>query len=243
MVYRPNDNHTNELQLVQESIKTVSVRCRGRNRIMCEQELLPRVEWFAIQEGDIVATCLPRQRPQFQILSREYEEDEDDETTEIFQYKNTDCGTEQLLIDERNLSPRKSLQLHLSAELLFQTNDHVAIPEKHPDRNTYYLKTIPPSTIGPTVIILIVIVVVVGIALTRKRKQNSGSKPTKSAPESSGHTDSNGVANDIYSTPQRTRTKSANIYAVRNNVAYNVNALQQTVNLTSSRDTYGYEIV
>ena len=235
MVYRPKENSSNELQLVPESIKSVSVRCQDKHPIKCRQEVLPRSEWFAIHVNDIVSVCLPRQRHRFRLISRKYETFDEQVTTEIFQYRNTNCGERQLLIDRQNLASRRFLQLHLSTELISTEEQDTFAGQNDQMMQMLYLKTIPTTLLGS--VIIVIVVGAVTALVCKKRKYT-----LTSSPDTNNQSGNRSVADAIYSVPVQTRTRTANIYAVRNNVAYNVNGSPQT-NHTASRDTYGYEIV
>ena len=229
MVYRPREDNSNELQLVPESIKSVSVRCQNKNPIKCGKEVLPRSEWFAIRKNDIVSVCLSQQRPRFQLISRKYVRFDEQVTTEIFQHRSTNCGEQQLLIDRRNLVMRSFLQLHLSAELI-STEDQDVFDQQN---DQLYLKTIPASLLGSTIII-ITVAVVGALATLAWKKRKHKLKSTRSPPDTNGQSGNRSVT-DVYSVPMQTRTRMDNIYVVRNNVAYNVNGSPQT-NHTSSQD-------
>ena len=41
MMYRPKEDNSNELELVPESIKSVSVKCHNKHPINCGKEVLP----------------------------------------------------------------------------------------------------------------------------------------------------------------------------------------------------------
>lgn len=228
MVYRPKEDNSNELQLVPESIKSVSLRCQNKHPIKCEKEVLPRSEWFAIRKNDIVSVCLPRQRPRFRLISRKYARLDEQVTTEIFQHRSANCGEQQLLIDRRNLALRSFLQLHLSAELI-STEDQDMFDQQN---DQSYLKTILPSLFGSAIIIITVVVVGVITALAWKKRKHT-LKSTRSPPDTNGQSGNRSMADDVYSVPMRTRTRMDNTYVVRNNVAYNVNGSPQTNHISS----------
>lgn len=240
MLYRPDVNRSNELVVLPESVRLISVKCENTaSRVKCGEEVLPTTEQFSIQENDIIAICLPQNKRKLRLISRKYENDDDDQVinTEVFQYENADCDSDKLIhINREDLSSRSHLQLHLSAEISITVDDETSPTayKQSEDNTSLLLKTIPGPIVG-TIAVLAVSILVVTCFLTWKR--------LKERQQTLRNSPSNQTADNrdqVYSVPIRSRTVLTNGYNIKSNIAYNLSAERYS---SSNRDTGGYEIV
>ena len=120
MMYRLNST-TSQYQVIPKSIQSISVQCmdggvtlRGNRTLMVEEQ-------FQVEEGDIVAICLPNDgTAPLQIASKL--NDNRDRVSNIREFsvkRGEGCSTEQLqTISFQDLSLRQDLLLHLHAEAI-----------------------------------------------------------------------------------------------------------------------------
>ena len=249
LVYRPINprNHTSaELSIVPESIKSVSLGCRNKSKVKCGKEMLVLSEQFTIQEGDIVAACLPAEREkQLQIISRKYDEDEEREGT-LYQYFNNEvevnCERNKIhIIQAVNISPRPYLQLHLQAEvaapkgqspIATDPNNNYSLRFNN-QKEKWYFKVAPASIAG-LVILVVFVATVAGIAL--KCRQTLATSPS-----TGNHTIA--ACNPIAHVPQQAaNTTTVNDYTLDDNVAYSVPITNASCT-PQLQDEHIYEIV
>jgi hypothetical protein len=249
LAYRPiNRNYTStELSVVPESIKSISVGCQNRSKVKCGKEILLSSERFVIQENDILAVCLPAEREnQLQLVSRKYDEDDDDEGREGILYQHSevefDCEKYKLqTVNTQDITARPYLQLHLQAEVaaangqisIMTDPNHSLRLNGHQKQEEWYLKVIPASIAGLVILALVFVVIVTCIALKRRRTLS----------RSPGHS-TTAVCNPIgYTTQARYAAESdMNNYTIDDNVAYSIpiTNLRCTPQL---HDEHIYEIV
>ena len=240
MVYRPSKNHTSgELSVVPESIESVSLVCQNKSKVKCDKEKLLLSKQFTIQENDIVAVCLVAEREhRLQLISRMY--DEDDYTEEgIYQHSNEmiqDCKSNHIqTINLKDITLRKSLQIHLHAEIAASKGQILTDPNYtlrfNDPKEKWYLKAIPASIAGLT-ILTVFVVVVAGMVL--KCRQTLSSYP--------GHVNTIATCDPIAHVPQAT-TDMSNDYTLNENVAYSAPTISTHRTLSQLQDENIYEIV